>query len=312
MTAYQIQVQGDLDGATAFALPSTIPSPSDGGVIKIDAGAGVNVGVFDLNTLAGTESTPIWLRSIHVEFAALTRAARIDADISGSLARDQVIPILADAAAAPLMRPYVLTPGCILPVGAELDILTDDSDDSFSGSPVAGPHFIYLDVVPIIDDAQMTLIQDIIATAQTRAAADGDVFFSNQETAASGTVEIGMVSPQRPAADSSLLNTSVPASPGAQVQRLEIGLGDAAAAGESMQIQVQRVAAGTGTVTTLATVVLDDSIPANTRLSVTPDRTLNNLGLGDRIRVVRTYTAGGGPTPMTNTSVRVQTSPVAF
>jgi hypothetical protein len=197
-------------------------------------------------------------------------------------------------------------------VGAELDILTDDSDDTFSGAPVAGPHFIYIDAVPIRDDAQMTLIQNIIAAAQTRAGADGEVFFDNQEVAASGTVDIGLISPQRPAADSSLLNTSVPASPGSQVSRLEIGLGAAAAAGESMQIQVLRVEAGTGTTTTLTTVVLDDSIPANTRLSVTPDRTLNNLGLGDRIRVVRTYTAGGGPTPMTNTSVRVQVAPVAF
>ncbi len=312
MTAYQIQVQGDLDGSTAFALPSSIPAPANGGVIKIDAGAGVDVGTFDVNTLAGTDSTPIWLRAIHVEFAALTRAARVQADISGSLARDQVLPVLANAAAAPLMRPYVLTPGCILPVGAELDILTDDSDDTFTGSPVAGPHFIYLDLVPITDDSQMTLIQNIISEAQTRAAAQGEVFFDNQAVAASDTRDIGLISPPRPAADSSLLLTSVPDSPASQIQRLEIGLGDAAAAGESMQIQLQRIAAGTGASTTLQTIVIDDSIPANTRLSLTPDPTTNNLGLGDRIRVVRTYTAGGGPTPMTNTSVRVQVAPVAF
>lgn len=302
MPAYQIQVQGELDGTTAFVMPTTLPAPDNGGVIKIDAGAGVNVGTFDLNALAGTDGTPVWVRALHVEYAALTRAARINGDISGSQAPDTVIPDIADANAAPLMRPNVLSKSIIMPIGAELDILTDDTDDTFSGSPVAGPHFIYIDVEPIRDDEQMALIQDLAAFAGVKSDAEGEVYQSVQAVAASLTEEIGIVN---------LPSKGVTAQQ-AQIVEASVSVGDAPAAGESMLIILQAVTVGTGTAVELGRVTLSN--PGTTAYSntVIPINNPGNDGLinGSRIRVVRTYTAGGGPTPMTQTTVRAKIAPI--
>lgn len=303
MPAYQIQVRGRLDGTTAFAIPSPVPAPANGGVIKIDAGANVDVGTFDLSALALTDNTPVWLRAVHVEYAALTRAARIDAVISGSRTNDRIIPDQAAAAAAPLMRSYVLTPAAIQPMGTLLSILTDDTNDTFGGLPVAGPHFIFLDVEPIRDDAQQGLIQDMAAYAEVKGEAEGEVFQSFQDVAATLVSELGIV--------------NVPSWatwPKAQISSIFVTIGDAPAAGESMVVLVERIAVDTGAATTIGTVTLSNPGTVADSQTIIPIDPVTNTGFnnGDRIRLTRTYVAGMAPTPMTNTTVRVALAPVAF
>jgi hypothetical protein len=300
MPAYQIQVRGELDGSTPFAIPTDIPAPSDGGVIKIDAGDGVNVGTIDVNALALTDGTPVWLRAIHVEYAALTRAARISADVSGSRQPDLVVPDIFQSNAAPIMRPSVLAASVLLPVGTELDILTDDTDDTFAGSPVAGPHFIYLDVEPVRDDEQMGLIQNLASIAQQKAESEGESFSSSQLVAATLSEDIGVVGVPSKGDDSQQ----------AQLQSATVVVGTAVAAGESMVITLQRVIRDSGATQDLATVTLDDTITANSR-TVIPILNSGNVGMlnGDTLRVVRTYTAGGGPT-MTTTFISATIAPI--
>ncbi len=302
MPAYQIQVRGTLDGATAFALPDPIPAPSLGGVTKIDAGVAVNVGTFDANTLGLSEGTPIWLKALQVEFAALTRAARFTADVSGTRTPAQIVPDQVAAAAAPLMRRYSLAENVIMPVGTEIVLLTDDTDGTFSGAPVAGPHFVYLDFEPIRDDAQMALIQDLMSFANAKNGAQGEIMETFQAVAATLVTEIGLISP------AIILGT-----PAMQVQSIELTNGAVAAAGESMVILVERVAVGTGTGTTLGTFTISAAVPAaNSRTSIDVLQVINELNAGDRIRVTRTYVAGMAPTPVTNTTVRVKVVPNAF
>lgn len=301
MPAFQIQVQGALDGATAFAIPATLPAPANGGVIKIDAGVAVAVGTFDLNALIRSFNVPVWIRALHTEFAPLTRAARFRLTNPGSRTPDQLLPDLESATAAPLMRPYVLTPGCIAPAGSLLTVLTDDTNDTFGGAPVAGPHFVYLDLEPIRDDAQMGLIQDMGAFASAKAKAEGEVMESFQAVAASLTTELGIVSPPRNDASGAMM-----------LQSIRITNGAVAAAGESLVVTVNRITVGTGAVVALGTFTIDATVPANSISLGALNQSLNLLTAGDRIQVVRTYTAGGGPTPMTNTLVRVALAPVAF
>ena len=303
MPAYQIQVRGTLDGATAFALPVAVPAPSNGGVIKIDAGVAINVGTFNLNTLALSDSTPVWLRAVHVEYAPLTRAARIESNVAGSRTADRVIPDQAAAAAAPLMRPYILTPAAIQPIGALLDILTDDTDNTFSGVPVAGPHFVYIDVEPIRNDKQMGLIQDLASFARAKADAEGEILESFQAVAATLVSEIAIVA---------LPNGTTAGK--AQVQSADVTVGVAPAAGESMVILVERIALGTGTATTIGTVTLaNPGTTANSLTSIPLNPILNaGFNTGDRLRITRTYTAGMAPAPMTLTTVRVHLVPTEF
>lgn len=302
MPGYQIQVRGTIDGSTLFVLPDPIPAPTLGGVIKIDAGAGIDVGRIDLAALALTDNTPLWIRMVHVEYAALTRAARIELDVSGSNARERIIPDQAVAAAvAPLMKPYILTPGAIAQVGAIMTILTDDTDDTFGGAPVTGPHFIYIDVEPIRNDEQLGLIQDLEAFANAKALAQGEQYTSLQAVAATATAIMGNVAP---AAASSGDSANM------MVQSMQVTNGAVADAGEDIIITVQRVSGGI--VTTLGTVTIDSTIAANSVTPISIDPARNVLTEGDLIQVTRTYTAGMAPTPITNTLVRVQTVPLAF
>lgn len=305
MAGYQIQIQGLLDGATAFVIPTTIPAPVEGGVRKIDAGAGVAAGAFTLGDFVDTDS-PMWIRAIHCEFAALTRAARFELTNPGSLAPLRLLPDQVPAvAAAPLMPPWQLWPNCIAQVGSVLTVLTDDTDDTFSGAPVAGPHFLYLDLEAIVDDEQMGLVQDLAAFADAKARAQGETYSSFQAVAATATSVMGSV--QSPVADR---GTTVMRQ---MVLEATVVNGDVAAAGESMVITVQQVEVGTGSVRTLAQVTIDDTVAANSVTTIPIVQDNNALvRTGDLIQVTRTYTAGMAPTPMTNTLVRVRTVPQAF
>jgi hypothetical protein len=199
------------------------------------------------------------------------------------------------------MRPNILSGNIVLPIGAELDILTDDTNDDFGGLPVEGPHFVYLDVEPIINDEQMALVQDLASYARVKASAEGEIYQSFQATAASLTEELGII--------------NVPAKgltwPQAQAVEAEVTVGDGPAAGESMLIIVQAVSVGTGAGVEIGRVTLSNpDTTAYSRTTIPLSNSVLGLTNGDRIRISRTYTAGGGPTPMTDTTVRVKIAPI--
>ena len=77
--------------------------------------------------------------------------------------------------------------------------------------------------------------------------------------------------------------------------------GDLAAAGESMSIEllIDGVTALTGPV------VIDDTIALDTPVAGVIDPTANTFAAGSKIEIVRTYVAGGGPTPMAATDATV-------
>lgn len=76
--------------------------------------------------------------------------------------------------------------------------------------------------------------------------------------------------------------------------------GTAAASGEDMAIDVQ-----INGVTCLTSAVTLDDAAGTTLQTATVDTTADDLAAGDVVTVVRTYTAGGGPTPMTDTFVAI-------
>lgn len=306
--AIQIQVQGTLDGATAFVVPDPIPAPDDDGVVRIDAGAGVDVGSIDLGDLIQTTS-PVWLRACQIEYAALTRAARAEIDVSGS--RQNSLLKQVDAGDPTLMKLLTLSPNIIIPAGGELEILTDDTDETFSGSPVAGPHFVYLELDALGDDEKLGLVQDLEAFATSKLWAEGQAYNSFQATAADESEDVALVEPRR--ADELAAPGQIPQlNATRQVVAADVTVGTAAAAGESMQIDVIRVLNGTGATSVIATITIDDTFAADTSVPIPITQLSNLLLAGDRIRIDRTYTAGGAPAPMDNTLVRVQTAPLAF
>ncbi len=88
---------------------------------------------------------------------------------------------------------------------------------------------------------------------------------------------------------------------------LSFQAGAAAAAGETLVVDVSRVRGGVVTSLLSATYTYDNGESANTEVSL--DSLIDeSIGLadGDLIRVTRTYTAGGGPTPVVNSLVRAQ------
>ena len=76
--------------------------------------------------------------------------------------------------------------------------------------------------------------------------------------------------------------------------------GTAAAAGESMNVDVKIG----GTTVLSATLTIDNS-SGTTVQNGTLDSAAVDFAAGDVISIERTYTAGGGPTPMANTLVEV-------
>ncbi len=301
MPAYQIQVRGLLDGATPFVIPSPLPEATDGGVIKIDAGAGVDVGTFDLAALA-TANVPIWIRAFQIELASGVRASRSRFDLEGSRELQLLAPVNSVPGGALLMRPFVLNPNGVAPVGTILEVLTDSVGAAFGGAPVAGPHFVYMDLVPLLTDEDIALAQDMEAFSDAKRRAEGEIYESFQAVAATGTDDLGLwVSPIGP-------DVSFNATAG-QLQRARVSIGTAPDAGESMVVIVERVF-GVAAAITMATITIDDTFSSGDVVEIPLTNNNINLLSDNRIRVRRTYTAGGGPAPMAETTVRVQIVPV--
>ncbi len=301
MPTSQIQVRGLPDGSTPFVLPEPIPVATEVELIKIDAGVGVDVGTFDLAALS-TPDVPVWIRAFHIELAALTLASRSQFDIQGLREPQLLAPINSVASGALLLRPFVLNPNGIAPVGTILEVLTDSVGADFGGAPVAGPHFIYMDLVPLVLDNDVLLAQDMEAFSDAKRRAEGEIYESFQGVAASAAGGVGLwISP---------LGGDV--SFNAQTGHLQLVCGVVGTppdSGESMTIIVQKVF-GAAMAVTMATITIDDAFIAGQTFEI--PLTNNNIDLltGSQIRIVRTYVAGGAPAPMADTTVRLQIVPV--
>jgi hypothetical protein len=87
---------------------------------------------------------------------------------------------------------------------------------------------------------------------------------------------------------------------GGSITSLQAFAGTAAAAGESMTVDVT-----INGVTALSAVATIDDAATTTVVEGTIDAAANDFVRGDVIAIVRTYVAGGGPTPMADTVVSV-------
>lgn len=119
------------------------------------------------------------------------------------------------------------------------------------------------------------------------------------------------VSEQKTAATlaASLMNGGVVSYPGV-IKAIAIVLGPAApASGESMVFDVLKN--GTSVLTSAYTYDSTKAALAGSIVDLTNliDPTKAAVGIGDKLEVTRTYTAGGGPTPMTHTRVFVEFEP---
>lgn len=78
-----------------------------------------------------------------------------------------------------------------------------------------------------------------------------------------------------------------------EISHFSIYFGTAAAAGESMEVDLQ-----IGGVSCLVAPITVDDTDGTDVVSGTIDTAANTLAAGDKVEIVFTYTAGGAPTPM--------------
>ena len=307
--AFQIEVRGALDGATRLVIPDPLPAPTDGVVTKIDAGVAVAVGEIDLGGLIGTTS-PMWLRSIQVEYAASTRGARIRLDIPGQRDKELLKPDRGSANAIDTLS--TLWPRVVIPQGALLEILTDDTDTSFGGAPVNGPHFIYFELEPLTTDEQIALATEVESVAKASLDASSQKATSHQVVAASLIEEVLLLESPDDLED-------LGGGDGSQVMvclRARVKVGTAPAAGESMVINVI-VQTGAGPVVsfTVATFTIDDTtvLADNNIFEVPVSHDVLQTGntSGSTVLIQRVYVAGGGPA-MDDTIVDAVFVPAAY
>ena len=288
-------VTGTLDGSTVFTMPNPLPAPS-GGVITIPVTG--NLGIIDL--LAGnTQDSPTayYLRTLNIECAAATAAVRAVQSISGAGGpAPGRIMLLQQSPTNPVTPRLVNFEPRMMPKGTRIAILNDSVSAAFGGVPVAGPHRVHVEFDPVGDTDTLLDIYEQTSSEQAWATWQQQARESFQAVAASLTTEV-MIPPNC-----------------TRLTGLRIANGAVAAAGESMTVAIQRVRAGaTQTLLTAASTTIDNTIAAN------QIRDLSSLILiqfadwlnpaTDTIRIVRTYVAGGGPTPMTNTNVQLTFSP---
>jgi hypothetical protein len=290
--AFLFQVAGALDGATVFTLPNPLPAPVSGVHVIPVAGA---FGIWDpLDDSAFDTPTAYFVRSLHGEFSAATRFFNCTALIPGVGPDTALCVPPSDPSASPLMRLEMTPSQRVLPKGSRMRFLATPNANG-TGTPPAGPHAIYVELETMDSE-------DDIVTVLEKEAADFTAF--------QGRIE-GLQSFQAVAAT---LSVDFQIAPDAShFEDLIICNGAVAAAGESMTFEVFRVRGGVATSLMTAAAVIDSTDPANVCQSFANliihslARTLN--AATDTLRLVRTYVAGGGPTPMTNTTAKLIMQP---
>ncbi len=293
--ALTLDVTGTLDGVTTFTFPSPLTTAVNG-LIRIAVPG--NLGIIDLFAgLTQDSPTAYYLRTLAIECSAATAAVRAVQSIAGAGGpAPGRIMLLQQSPTNPVTPPLSLFEPRMLPKSTRIAILNDSVSAAFGGAPVAGPHRIYLEFDPVGDTDTLLDIYEQTSSEQLYAQTQQQARESFQAVAASLTTEV-MIPP----------NTT-------RLVGFRLANGAVAAAGESMTVAIQRVRAGaTQTLLSAATTTIDNTIAANQIRDLSAliiPQFANWLVPGtDTIRIVRTYVAGGGPTPMTNTNVQLVFAP---
>jgi hypothetical protein len=160
--AFLFNVQGTLDGTTVFTLPDPLPAPVNG-VHVIDVPG--NFGRWEpLDDTRFDSPTAYWIRAVHGEYSAATRAVRYDEVLPGSGDFLSVVPAVSGSPPLQALGQSPLTR--IMPKGAVLRVLNDSIGANFDGAPVAGPHRIYVEVEPLPGEEEITEALDAQAAAE--------------------------------------------------------------------------------------------------------------------------------------------------
>lgn len=138
-------------GANNVVWPTTLPAPDANGVRSFTL-LQAAVGTFffrELAATAGQGNVPgelfnlgwIWIKNIALDCAAATQACRVTGGkMQGMRATTYVWQtVIADAYMIPLKAAGLIPPGGIFTVE------TDDTDNTFTGNNVAGPHQMILE-----------------------------------------------------------------------------------------------------------------------------------------------------------------------
>lgn len=289
--AFLFQVAGTLDGATLVPIPNPLPAPTNGVHTVVVAG---NLGIVDPfdNTPFDTPGGYL-IRAIHIECSAATRAFRARAEIPGVTDPQDLFYAQTSPTAVPLQRLEQTPTLKYLPKGSRI-LIENDAQADFLGAPVAGPHRIYLEMEPCTDEEM--ILSYLEKEAADRAAFDGRVVELQSFQAVAATLVTEFLVPED----------------ATRLERFQIANGAVAAAGESMTFNLERIRAGAAVALVTGVFTVDSTDPANSVQSA--DNLLvrdlcRSLVSTDRIRLTRTYVAGGGPTPMTNTHVRLRMEP---
>jgi hypothetical protein len=299
--AFLFTVAGALDGTTVFTLPNPLPAPTNGVHLITVAGA---FGIWDpLDDSAFDTPTAYFIRSLHGEFSAATRFANMVASIPGPGSTSPLIKVVSDPAASPLQRLEMAPSMRVLPKGTRM-VFTNAANADGSGGAVAGPHRIYVELETM--DSEDDIVTVLEEQAADFAAFAGQIvnLESYQQVAATAIEEFTI--PQAFYPSLGIVGAT-------HFEDLLVANGAVAAAGESMTIDVSRVRGGVVTSLLTTPAVIDNTDPGNSiqGFSALIDRTLARTlnPATDKIRITRTYVAGGGPTPMANTVVTLVMEP---
>lgn len=293
--ALLFQITGTLDGTTVFTMPTPLPAPTNGVIVIPVPG---NLGILDL--LAGDAQdspTAYYCRTMNIECSAGTAAVRIAQLISGAGGpAPGRIMLLQQSPTNPVTPRLSLFEPKMMPKGTRLAILNDSVSAAFGGVPVAGPHRLYIELDPVGDTDTLLDIYEQTSSEQLYAQLQQQDIQSFQAVAASAAAGDFMIPPNC-----------------RRLVGVNIANGAVAAAGESMAFTIQRVRGGaTQTLMTTAPTITS-GIPANSVTSFSSTiltQFANWLDpTTDTIRIARTYVAGGGPTPMTNTNIQLVFGP---
>lgn len=289
--AFLFQVAGTLDGVTVVPIPNPLPAPTNGVHTVVVPG---NLGIIDPfdNTPFDTPGGYL-IRAIHIECSAATRAFQGRAEIPGVTNPQDLFYAQTSPTAVPLQRLEQTPTLKYLPKGSRILIENDDMAD-FTGVPVAGPHRVYIEMEPCTDEEM--ILSYLEKEAADRSAFEGRVVELQSFQAVAATLVTQFLVPED----------------ATRLERFQIANGAVAAAGESMTFNLQRIRAGAAVALVTGVFTIDSTDPAN--IVQAADNLLirdlcRSLVSTDRIQLTRTYVAGGGPTPMTNTHVRLRMEP---
>ena len=180
--AFEILVTGVMDGTTPFVFPEVLPDPING-VHNLSAG---DLGI--INPVIGNDTFNYnldWVvRAFHLQLAPATRAVRTNLSFPTV---DVPQPMQVVFVGAPPLLPIL--PPVLIPRGGQIVMLTDDVGADFTGSPVPGPHRVYIEAEPVLDDAVAGFTLGILdAVVKVSRLAEFSAFLATAESVSNTTL----------------------------------------------------------------------------------------------------------------------------